>query len=33
MFKVMGALMTADDVTAVVAYLDSHYGKVTPAAP
>ena len=33
MVKVMGAPMTADDVTAVVAYLDSHYGKVTPAAP
>jgi cytochrome c5 len=33
MVKVMGAPMTADDVTAVVAYLDSHYGKVAPAAP
>jgi hypothetical protein len=28
-----GAPMTADDVTAVVAYLDSHYGKAAPAAP
>ena len=27
MVKVMGAPLTADDVTAVVAYLDSHYGK------
>jgi cytochrome c5 len=33
MVKVMGAPMTADDVTAVVAYLDSHYGKGAPAAP
>jgi len=27
MVKVMGAPLTADDVTAVIAYLDSHYGK------
>ena len=33
MVKVMGAPLTADDITAVVAYLDTHYGKVTPAAP
>jgi len=33
MVKVMGAPMTADDVTAVVAYLDAHYGKGAPAAP
>ncbi len=33
MVKVMGAPMTADDVTAVVAYLDNHYGKVVPTAP
>ena len=33
MVKVMGAPMTADDVIAVVAYLDSHYGKVAPTAP
>ena len=33
MVKVMGAPMTADDITAVVAYLDRHYGKAAPAAP
>jgi cytochrome c5 len=33
MVKVMGAPLTADDITAVVAYLDAHYGKVAPAAP
>ena len=33
MVKVMGAPMTADDITAVVAYLDTHYGKGAPAAP
>ena len=33
MVKVMGAPLTADDITAVVAYLDTHYGKGAPAAP
>jgi cytochrome c5 len=34
MVKVMGAPLAADDITAVVAYLDSHYGKVSaPASP
>ena len=33
MVKVMGAPMTADDVAAVVAYLDTHYGKGAPATP
>ena len=33
MVKVMGAPLTAEDFTAVVAYLDTHYGKSTPAAP
>ena len=33
MVKVMGAPLTADDITAVVAYLDRHYGKGAPAAP
>jgi cytochrome c5 len=33
MVKVMGAPMTADDITAVVGYLDAHYGKGAPAAP
>ena len=33
MVKVMGAPLTPDDVTAVVAYLDTHYGKGAPAAP
>ena len=34
MVKVMGAPLTADDVTTVVAYLDRHYGKEpTPASP
>ena len=33
MVKVMGAPLTAEDITAVVAYLDTHYGKVVPAAP
>jgi len=33
MVKVMGAPMTAYDGTAAVAYLESHYGKGTPAAP
>jgi cytochrome c5 len=33
MVKVMGAPLTADELTIVVAYLDSHYGKGTPAAP
>jgi hypothetical protein len=33
MVKVMGAPLTAEDITAVVAYLDTHYGKVAPAAP
>ena len=33
MVKVMGAPLTADDITAVVAYLDRHYGKAAPAAP
>ena len=33
MVKVMGAPLTAEDITAVVAYLDTHYGKGAPAAP
>ena len=33
MVKVMGAPMTADDITVVVGYLDAHYGKGAPAAP
>ena len=33
MVKVMGAPLTADDITAVVAYLHTHYGKGAPAAP
>ena len=34
MVKVMGAPLTAEDITAVVAYLDSHYGKESaPASP
>jgi cytochrome c5 len=33
MVKVMGAPLTAEDITAVVAYLDAHYGKGAPAAP
>jgi cytochrome c5 len=33
MVKVMGAPLTADEFTVVVAYLDSYYGKGTPAAP
>ena len=33
MVKVMGAPLTADDITVVVAYLDAHYGKGAPAAP
>jgi cytochrome c5 len=33
MVKVMGAPLTAEDTTAVVAYLDAHYGKGAPAAP
>jgi len=33
MVKVMGAPLTAEDITAVVAYLDTHYGKSAPAAP
>ncbi len=34
MVKVMGAPVTADDVTIIVAYLDSHYGKASaPASP
>jgi cytochrome c5 len=33
MVKVMGAPMTADDVAAVVAYLETHYGKGAPATP
>jgi cytochrome c5 len=33
MVKVMGAPLTAEDITVVVAYLDTHYGKVVPAAP
>jgi cytochrome c5 len=33
MVKVMGAPLTVEDITAVVAYLDTHYGKVAPAAP
>ena len=34
MVKVMGAPLTAEDVAAVVAYLDSHYGKESaPASP
>ena len=33
MVKVMGAPMTADDINAVVGYLDAHYGKGAPAAP
>jgi cytochrome c5 len=33
MVKVMGAPLTAADITTVVAYLDTHYGKVAPAAP
>ena len=33
MVKVMGAPMTIDDVAAIVAYLDTHYGKGAPAAP
>ena len=33
MVKVMGAPLTADDITAVVAYLDRHYGKAALAAP
>jgi cytochrome c5 len=33
MVKVMGAPLTADELNIVVAYLDSHYGKGTPAAP
>jgi cytochrome c5 len=34
MVKVMGAPLAADDITAVVAYLDSHYGKGSaPASP
>ena len=33
MVKVMGAPLTADDITAVVAYFDTHYGKGAPAAP
>ncbi|MGB7738508.1 MAG: hypothetical protein WBM03_05290 [Steroidobacteraceae bacterium] len=34
MVKVMGAPLAADDITAVVAYLDSHYGKESaPASP
>jgi cytochrome c5 len=32
MVKVMGAPLTAEDVTAVVGYLGSHYGKESPAA-
>jgi cytochrome c5 len=32
MVKVMGAPLTADDITTVVGYLDSHYGKTPPAA-
>jgi hypothetical protein len=33
MVKVMGAPMTADDINAIVGYLDAHYGKGAPAAP
>jgi cytochrome c5 len=34
MVKVMGAPLAADDITVVVAYLDSHYGKESaPASP
>jgi cytochrome c5 len=33
MIKVMGAPLTAEDATAVVAYLDSHYGKGAAPAP
>jgi len=34
MVKVMGAPLAADDITAVVTYLDSHYGKESaPASP
>jgi cytochrome c5 len=33
MVKVMGAPLTADDITTVVAYLDSYYGKVPATAP
>jgi mono/diheme cytochrome c family protein len=34
MVKVMGAPLAADDITAVVAYLDSHYGKESaPSSP
>jgi cytochrome c5 len=34
MVKVMGAPLTADDIAAVVGYLDSHYGKEqAPASP
>lgn len=32
MVKVMGAPLTADDIPIVVSYLDSHYGKESPAA-
>lgn len=31
MVKVMGAPLTADDIPVVVSYLDSHYGKDSPA--
>jgi cytochrome c5 len=31
MVKVMGAPLTADDITAVVGYLESHYGKESPS--
>jgi mono/diheme cytochrome c family protein len=33
MVKVMGAPITAEDTTAIVAYLDRHYGKGAPPAP
>jgi cytochrome c5 len=33
MVKVMGAPLTVDDITTVVAYLDSYYGKVPATAP
>ncbi len=33
MVKVLGAPITAEDTTAIVAYLDRHYGKGAPPAP
>jgi len=33
MVKVMGAPIGPEDATAIVAYLDRHYGKGAPSAP